>query len=207
MIAWGQYIHWANLQYKYHEQLVVGGNPESACIGAKSHWVAAQYVVIEGWCKLRESDDLIDNLLDSYPDYIDIFRRCRNAVYHYQNEILDKRIQEALLGDEQYNWLVVIKCEFERYLYLYPFKYFGFNKHALEFSDTYYGCIGWIPDENIKVRWYRIYSTCMNYMTNNDLNDLAINKENDAMIASNLELLKEIEPNFLLASLSRVGGS
>ncbi len=202
-MAWGQYIHWANIQYEHREQLDEDCS-ESIFIGVMSHWIAAQYVVIEGWHKLKESDETIDNLLNSYPDFVDIFRRCRNAVYHYQNNLLDKRIEEALKGEEHYNWLVAIKWEFERYLYFYPFKEYGFNKDSIELSNEYFGCIGWKPNENLSVKWFDVFSMCQNYIINNELNNLEHNQENDQMIAKSLESLRTVNPKFLLSKLSRL---
>lgn len=205
MVAWGQYIHWANMQYEHREQL------DEDCSGAiffgvMSHWIAAQYVVIEGWYKLKESDETIDNLLNSYPDYVDIFRRCRNAVYHYQNKLLDKRIRKALKGEELYDWLVAIKWEFERYLYFYPFKEYGFNKDSIELSNEYFGCIGWKPSENFIVKGLNVFLKCRNYIVNNELNKLEHNQENDQMIAEFLKFLGRVRPNFLLSKLSRISG-
>lgn len=203
MIAWGQYIHWANLQYEHRVELDENCS-ESIQIGVMSHWIASQYVVIEGWFELGESDKTIDGLLEKYPDFIDVFRRCRNAVYHYQDCVLDKRIQKAFKGEEEYNWLVAIKWEFERYLYLYPFKEYGMNKESLELSYEYFGCIGWKPNENYSVRWFEIFNMCQNYIADNDINDLERNEENDNIIANSVESLKEIIPNFLLSKLSRI---
>lgn len=205
MMAWGQYIHWANIQYEHTEQLDEDSS-DSIFFGVKSHWMAAQYVVIEGWNKLKESDETIANLLNSYPDYVDIFRRCRNAVYHYQSNLLDTRIQEAIKGEEQYNWLVAIKWEFERYLYFYPFKEYGFNKDSIELSIDYFGCIGWKPNKNLSVRWFNIFFKCQNYIINNELNEIEHNQENDQMIAKSIEFLRIEKPNFLLSKLSRLSG-
>ena len=196
-MAWGQYVHWANIQYENKEQLDEDCT-DSIFIGVMSHWIAAQYVVIEGWNTLKINDDVINKLLTSYPDYIDIFRRCRNAVYHYQNTPLDGRILEAIKGEEQNSWLLALKWEFERYLYLYPFKTYGVSKIASELGDEFFGCIGWKPSDNLRTRWIDISSACQNYVTNNELNSIARTDENDKIITEVLDNIREIQPNFLL---------
>ena len=206
MMAWGQYIHWANIQYEHREQLDEDCS-DSIFTAVMSHWIAAQYVVIEGWHKLKQSDEIIDNLLIKYSDYVDIFRRCRNAVYHYQNNLLDKRIEEAIKGEEHFNWLMAIKFEFERYLYCYPFKEYGFNKYSIELSNEYFGCIGWKPNENLIVRWLNVILMCQNYILNNELNNLEHNQENDKFIAKTIDSLSAVQPNYLLSKLSRLSGS
>jgi hypothetical protein len=203
MMALGQYIHWADMHYEYRAKLEDDCS-ESVFIGVMSHWLAAQYVVIEGWKELKLKDKEIDNLLGSYPDYIDIFRRCRNAVYHYQSEVLDKRIQEAMKGEDLYNWLVALKWEFERFLCLYPFYEFGYGKDSIEFCELYFGCIGWKPKDNLKVKWFEVFSMCRNYFLDNELNELEINSENDLKMSETLKKLESIESNFLLTKLSRI---
>jgi hypothetical protein len=100
LISWGQYLHWAAIQYEQYSRISNEDCHHSRVIGAISHWLAAQYVVIEGWEQLNERDASIDELLAQYEDFVTILRRCRNAVYHYQNGILDKRIQKALKEEE-----------------------------------------------------------------------------------------------------------
>ncbi len=203
MMALGQYIHWADMHYEYREELRDDCS-ESVFIGVMSHWIAAQYVVIEGWKELKFKDKEIDNLLDSYPDYVDIFRRCRNAVYHYQSKVLDKRIQNAMKGNELYEWLVALKWEFERFLYLYPFYEFGYGKKSVVFCEEYFGCVGWRPKDNLGVKWFEVFSICRNYYLNNELNELEKNTENDQRISETLKQLKDVKPNFLISKLSRI---
>ncbi len=138
------------------------------------------------------------------PDYVDVFRRCRNAVYHSQDNVLDKRILEAIRGEEQYKWLVAMKWEFERYLYLFPFYKYGYNSGSLELSSTYLGTIGWKPSENVYVIWIDAFYMCQNYYLSNEFNKLENNNENDQMIAGAWKYLQTVKnPNFLLSRLSR----
>lgn len=165
MMALGQYIHWADLQYEYRKQLREDCAP-SVFIAVMSHWIASQYVVIEGWLKLAESDATIEDLLKCYPDHVDICRRCRNAVYHYQSKVLDERIKTCLAEEEHYTWLVAIKWECERFLYLYPFKEFGLHEESVKLSEEYFRIIGWTPTGNLWGKWFRTLTNCQEYLIN-----------------------------------------
>ena len=63
-----------------------------------SYWCAGLYVVCEGWLELKLSNAEIDALLKS--PHLDVLKRFRNAVYHFQPDYFDKRFMNALLlGD------------------------------------------------------------------------------------------------------------
>src|SRR5258705_5390896 len=59
-----------------------------------SYWYAGLYVVCEGWQELKLTDPEIDKLLGS-PN-LDVLRRYRNGVFHYQQDYFDTRIKEAI---------------------------------------------------------------------------------------------------------------
>lgn len=204
MISWGQYVHWASIQHELYSQISKEDCHYSRTIGAISHWLASQYVVIEGWNELKETDDSIDELLSKYPDHELILKRCRNAVYHYQNKILDKRIQAALAEEDMLIWASALQDEFERYLFLYPVKSYGMSIEAMDLRDEYFGCIGWKPVENVWVKWFELYEICSNYVRNNSLNELEISRENDLVIEKTFHSLMEAEPLYLRSRLSRL---
>jgi hypothetical protein len=55
-----------------------------------SYWYAELYVVVEGLQQLKLSDPVIDSLLAS-PN-LDLLRRYRNGVFHYQKNYFDDRL-------------------------------------------------------------------------------------------------------------------
>ncbi len=55
-------------------------------------WYAGLYVVIEGWHELGLSDPAINALLES-PN-IDLLKRYRHGVCHFQREYFDKRFTD-----------------------------------------------------------------------------------------------------------------
>lgn len=171
MIAWGQYIHWSSIQYEQYRTIAEEDCQYSRFIGFISHWLASQYV-IKGWEELKEHDSSIHELLAKYPDFIFILKRCRNAVYHYQNKILDIRIQKALREPELGYWAEVLQDEFARYLFQYPFKKYGIFLESVELHNAYFDCIGWKSSENILTNWYELFYLCLNYVKQNELNRL-----------------------------------
>lgn len=203
IIAWGQYMHWADLQYSQYTNLK-DNELDSVAIGTISHCMAAQYVVIEGWMELNFSDKAINCLLEKYPDFIDIFRRCRNAVYHYQKNILDKRISAVSKDPEIIYWLLALKHEFERFLYFYPFVEFGLNTASIELSQKYFDCIGWKPECNIHVQKLETFLLCKDYIDDNANNKFERNKENNLLILETIKSLEKINANFMSQKLSRL---
>jgi hypothetical protein len=70
-----------------------------------SYWYAGLYVVCEGWKdELKLSDPEIDALLKSR--YVDVLRRFRNGVYHYQEDYFSPKVMAALmLGKDFDEWV------------------------------------------------------------------------------------------------------
>lgn len=73
------------------------------------------YLVIEGWKKLKLSDDKIDKLISS--PYTDRLRLFRNATFHYQKEpISPKLLQFVSPGkDDTEKWINELYSELGKY--------------------------------------------------------------------------------------------
>ena len=79
-----------------------------------SYWYGALYVLIEGWRTLNLEDENIDRLLSS--PYVDLLRRYRNAVFHYQRNFSDKRFMDLMVsGMDSVKWIRELHKEFGRY--------------------------------------------------------------------------------------------
>ena len=112
-----RYFLWAD-RMRAHMDTVIGSEPkfEEAEIDFylyMSYWYGALYVVIEGWRELKLSDPRIDALLSS-PN-VDLLRRYRNAVFHYQREYFDPRAVEFFGERSTPAWVREIHGEFGRY--------------------------------------------------------------------------------------------
>jgi len=146
-VAWGQYVHWADLQFTRHHASVGAANNADA-IGLAAHWLAAEYIVLEGWRELKYRDPIIEALLDRYPEHEAMLRRCRNAVYHFQPALLDKRITSCLEDkNEELRWVVALHFEFQRYFLRFPYTYQGAWEERYELAQAIRGCVGWHPKD------------------------------------------------------------
>jgi hypothetical protein len=79
-----------------------------------SYWYAGLYVVCEGWQELKPSDHEIEDLLNS--PHLDVLKRFRNGVYHYQADYFDKRLLDAFtLGSDFDEWIESLTHAFGKY--------------------------------------------------------------------------------------------
>lgn len=157
MAAWGQYLHWAHLQFERFVELP--DETEMATkIAAVSHWLAAEYVVLEGWRELGVKGGPVSTLLNLYPEHQETLRRCRNAVYHYQNQLLDPRIVKCIQNeDEELTWAAALHEEFQRFLAAYPYLHPGSFSEQSELAEEIAACIGWSPEATLTASQYRIF--------------------------------------------------
>jgi hypothetical protein len=80
-----------------------------------SYWYGGLYVVIEGWDKLDLNDTVIDGLL-AKKEYVELLRRYRNGVFHFQKTYFDRRFVNILeQGKDFVTWVRKLNGEFGRY--------------------------------------------------------------------------------------------
>jgi hypothetical protein len=60
-----------------------------------SLWYGTLYTVVEGWVELRLTHDYVDALLAT-SENVNLLRRCRNTIFHYQNDYTDDRYLEFI---------------------------------------------------------------------------------------------------------------
>jgi hypothetical protein len=83
-----------------------------------SLWYSQLYVVVEGWRELGLQDTNIDELLKS-PN-IELLRRYRNGVCHFQKDYFDDRFQEFISeGEKVVEWVRELNREFGRWFLEY----------------------------------------------------------------------------------------
>lgn len=85
----------------------------NAALAYVAYWFASLYVVVEGWKELRLSDPAVDKLLMS--EYVDILRRFRNGVFHYQKDYFDGRLMDLVDNEEAIEWAVQLHSAFGDY--------------------------------------------------------------------------------------------
>lgn len=69
-----------------------------------SVWYSLLYVVVEGFQSLRLHDQSVDELL-AEEKYIDALRRFRNGTFHYQEEIIPKKLLDFVAVPESGRWI------------------------------------------------------------------------------------------------------
>ncbi|MBF9001505.1 hypothetical protein [Vibrio nitrifigilis] len=170
--------------------------PDSESIARLAHWLAALYVVIEGWKDFKIDDKRVNALLELYAENVDLLRRCRNAVYHCQKELFDPKIQKALQGKEMAVWAAVLQDEIECFIYMWPFFQYGVSQQSYKLHEEFIGCIGWQPNNTLS-SWNETYLKCADYLSNNGRSELEKTNENDALIQNTLQKLIRIRSSLI----------
>jgi len=118
-----RYFIWANKMRTHFDELLakwknIKGRENIALIEDNmymSYWYAGLYVVIEGWQGLKLQDTVIDNLLKR-EDYVDLLRKYRNGVFHYQKDYFDSRFAEVWFQKKEFvTWIRELNGQFGRY--------------------------------------------------------------------------------------------
>ena len=69
-----------------------------------SMWYAQLYAVVEGWRELKLRDRKVDGLLDQ-SEHIELLRRYRNGVNHFQKDYFDLRFTEFVAKENSAAWV------------------------------------------------------------------------------------------------------
>jgi hypothetical protein len=202
--SWGKYIYRSDIERNNFERKIQNDESGIKFFIYSSQWLASLYVVVEGWRSLKESDDAINELLVVYEDYVLTINRCRNAVYHYQKNILDKRVEKAVSNKELITWAGALLDEFIRFLYIYPFHAHGICKESIHLQKEYLDLVGWVPKEVGWVKWYETYVSIFQHYESSDAGLLMQTPENDQKIEGVLNELKTIKANPYISMLSRI---
>lgn len=150
--AWARYVHWADVecrQYDAHEPA-----PDEPTLGLRTvlmiQFYAALWVAIEGWRSCSLSDDVIDELLTdpAFQRNVDLLRRFRNGVYHYQPVNINERLLDFLReGEVAVAWAFLVHDEFKRVVWEVAHPGRGSQALQKEFADAVLGIVGWLPSD------------------------------------------------------------
>jgi len=152
LVSWFRYLFWADICYKrvgkiFDEYENIEKIETSIFIAFVSQWYGSLYVVIEGWKELKLEDKFINKLLNEHQDLIEILRRYRNCVYHFQPELLDKRIIDFVKTEKNISlWLNLIHNQFIRYFSYQLTKLPGNKRQKSGIKIALKQLIGWIPE-------------------------------------------------------------
>jgi hypothetical protein len=146
LASWGQHMHWAHLNFERFSRKD-DTLAESEQIGLAAHWLASEYVVLEGWQALGLKSKQISRVLDAYPEHLDLLRRCRNAVYHFQERPLDPRFSMFMKDEnEELRWTAALHFEFQGYLIRYATVVSARSEDPSEIQAGLAKLLGWFPN-------------------------------------------------------------
>ncbi len=121
VLSWARYLYWAEL---CRIRLLDEGDslPDSQrCdpgwyrFALVCQWYGSEWVVIEGWQEAKFPDPDVNLLLQAYPDMLQMLRRFRNAVFHFQPRVWDSRVDDFMeAAEEHIPWLHFLHQEFLR---------------------------------------------------------------------------------------------
>lgn len=108
-----------NLHTQTHENKMPESQPMNQwnieCELYMSFWYAGVYVIIEGWRELQLADRRIEELLN-HENYVELLRRYRNGIFHFQKEYFDQRLANVWMEKEEFvQWIRTLNKELGRY--------------------------------------------------------------------------------------------
>lgn len=158
-LAWLRYLYWAELARQDWDDFAEGQRDldDWVCwwgsFARMSRFYAAEYVVIEGWREARFSDSVIDEVLNRWPDLLDLLRRFRNGVFHFQPKILEPKFIEFLKQTDNSTPLVYyLHSEFCRYYWTYVDSLPGSSEQRSELRELLLTVVGWIPEGIVEAK-------------------------------------------------------
>lgn len=163
MLAWARYLFWADLSRQHFDAFAEKQTQEMDWqnwwhfFALLSKWYAAEYVVIEGWLAANLHDLVIDQSLNWWSDFVGLFRRYRNGVFHYQPKLIESRFLSVLNKTEQsMPWAHHLHSEFLRFYWSYVREFPGTPEERAELEQSILDIIGWIPDDIIEAKVHRV---------------------------------------------------
>jgi hypothetical protein len=151
ILSWARYLYFADLARRNFDEFAISPHDVEKWpdwwrfFALMSQWYAAEYVVIEGWRDVRLQDKIIDEMLNRCPDLVELLRRYRNGVFHYQPKLIEPRFTDFLLrGDQAVEWIHYLHGEFERYYWSLIKELSVEDKNEVE--ESFLDIVGWIPD-------------------------------------------------------------
>lgn len=119
LLSLHRYFIWANKMRDHFDQTLKTSATRDGSNGMDAfmymgYWYGTMYAVAEGWIDLKLQDDVINNLLQS--ENLELLRRYRNGVFHYQAAYNDPRFTDLYLnGKNVVDWVRQLNQELSRY--------------------------------------------------------------------------------------------
>lgn len=150
--AWARYVFWAEVECRQYNAHEPAENESPVGIGTvlMVQFYAALWVAVEGWRECPLSDETVDELLDdpAFQQNVQLLRRFRNGVYHYQSDLLNERLLAFLReGEHAVTWAFLVHDEFKRVIWEMAHPVGVSSGLQVEFADAIQGIIGWLPED------------------------------------------------------------
>ncbi|MBI4469189.1 MAG: hypothetical protein HY650_07710 [Acidobacteria bacterium] len=152
-MSWARYLSWADLRRKQLDEYFAaeGERDQPGHIGRfimfMCHWYASLHVVVEGWPQLNLEDIIIEGILGSQPNRVNLLKRCRNGVYHFQPKLIEPRFSDILkVGECILPWAHALHGEFIRVFWQFPETLGLLDGQGDEWREVAYDILGWLPD-------------------------------------------------------------
>lgn len=153
--AWARYLYWTDIHRRRLDEWVEQPDREETTWGSHFFALASQfyaflYVSLEGWRRLRFENPVVDALLESSPDYVDLLRRFRNSVFHYRPRLIEERYAGFIADSEvTVPWSVYLHDEFCGDYWRWLHGSGGTPEQVQEIRELAWGIVGWLPEEAI----------------------------------------------------------
>lgn len=148
--ALAQYAHWADIQYQHYFKGEANNGFDGSSVASVAYFLSSFQPVLEGWNEIKAKDPIVDHLLSLENGNLSLIRLCRNATFHFQRDLLENRIINAITNSNCIRWVSALKFEIERHIFLKMFVSF---RNDLRVFAMFSGLAGWMPIEN---PYYRV---------------------------------------------------
>jgi hypothetical protein len=150
--AWARYVFWAEIecqQYNAYERAEDEPTFGRATV-LMLQFYAALWVAIEGWRECPLSDETVDELLTdaAFEENVQLLRRFRNGVYHYQPDLINERLLAFLHeGEHAITWAFLLHDEFKRVVWEVAHPPGVSPDVQGKLADAIRDIVGWLPSD------------------------------------------------------------
>ena len=158
--AWARYVFWAEVecqQYDAYER-PEDESPLGLSTVLMLQFYAALWVAVEGWRESPLSDETVDELLTdpAFDQNVQLLRRFRNGVYHYQSDLINEKLLAFLReGEHAVTWAFLLHDEFKRVVWEMANPPGVSPKSQGELADAIQGIVGWLPSDILEAAPHR----------------------------------------------------
>jgi hypothetical protein len=151
-IAWFRYLYCSQvLKLRFEaslklptEEFVYWDNPTGFVY--MMYFYGSLYAVIEGWKELQLESPIINSILERQGPVVELLRRCRNAAFHYQSDLMIPKLAQLLkAGDKHVIFVHQIHDEFVRYYWNRVEGLCGTEQEKTELKSSLRHLAGWFP--------------------------------------------------------------